>query len=547
VEAVVSSCRGCGTIIEPTENEVNQGVNDILEASLKDAVQHGEICPLCGHSKAQPVSHRKSVQFGLLLAVLLVGIGLAVAYRMHRNTERLAAAREVLKQIESSPQIRELLGVPVAIDGPIAGGTKQDETGWREFQLTIPLRGPKARGELRVSGGRESGPWKFTTLEVLVPQLKKRADLTTGRIVEYSPDAYQEVHTKEFSVPQYVLSNVPAPSWDGNFPCVYAVAESGPQLGSCAPPIPMSVASREAVDRFEIDLRRGNFILRQTDLMVNEAGFTLPLTRTYTAQDWVPPNRRHAFGLNANHSYDIAPLGTRNPYTEQYIVLENGDFLYFPRVSAGSGYADAIYRHSETGTSFYKATQQWTGNGWLTKLQDGSTIHFPESYNAANLAQGAATEMIDAGGNRTVLIRDGKRNLQEIRGPNGGSIRLLYDGSDRIVRAEDDRQNWTTYGYNSKGFLTDVVHSTGTARYYYYENDLLTWVRDENGRLLVHNSYDPDWIVEQTFGNGQTIHYSYDLSKNRKYAERVFVTLPDGSHRTIATSDSVSYIYQRMN
>jgi uncharacterized membrane protein YvbJ len=101
----MSNCRGCGTTLEPTEHEVNQGVNEILEASLQDAVKHGEICPLCGHSKAQPISHRKSVQFGLLVAVVAIGVALVFAYRMHRNTERDSAAEEALKQIESNPQI----------------------------------------------------------------------------------------------------------------------------------------------------------------------------------------------------------------------------------------------------------------------------------------------------------------------------------------------------------------------------------------------------------------------------------------------------------
>src|SRR4029077_3245041 len=209
--------------------------------------------------------------------------------------------------------------------------------------------------------------------------------------------------------------------------------------------IPMSPSSRASVDRFETDLRTGRFTMRQADLVVNEAGFDLPLTRSYSAQDWMPRNKSHAFGLGSNHAYDIAPNGTRNPYTEQYIILENSDFLYFPRVSAGTGYSDAIYRHSETDSSFYGATQQWDGTGWLTRLRDGSTIHFPESYNAKNLAQGAPTEMTDASGNKIELIRDPERNLQEIRGPNGVAVRFSYDNNDRIVRAEGNKGHWTTY------------------------------------------------------------------------------------------------------
>ena len=118
---------------------------------------------------------------------------------------------------------------------------------------------------------------------------------------------------------------------------------------------------------------------------------------------------------------------------------------------------------------------------------------------------------------------------------------------DRIVRAEDDQGRWTAYTYNTKGFLTDVVHSSGASRYYYYEDGLLTWVRDEEGHLLIHNSYYSDWLADQTLGNGQTIHYGYDLSKNGRYAERVLVTLPDGSVKSIKTLGSVSYIYKRMD
>jgi YD repeat-containing protein len=547
-EVRMSNCRGCGTVLDPTDQEVNQGVNEILEASLQDAITHGEICPLCGHSKAEPVSHRKTVQFALLLALLILAGGLAIAYRMNRNTERQGGVEQALKQIESDPQVSTLLGAPITIQGQVAGQVKHDETGWRELQLTFSVHGSKTSGIVRVSGGRENGPWKFTTLEVLLPQLQKKADLITGKIVVYSPDAYQEVHTEAFIESETVLSSAPAPSWDGDFPCVYAVAgdQNAPQLGTCATPMPMSPASRQIVDRFETDLRRGAFVLRQSDLAVNEAGFDLPLTRTYAAQDWLPQNRNHAFGRNTNHPYDIAPLGTRNPYTEQTIVLENGDFIYFPRVSKGTGYSDAIYRHSETGGAFYRATQQWNGNGWITKLQDGSTILFPESYNARNLAQGAPIEMTDAAGNKIELQRDGKRNLQEIHGPNPGFIKFAYDGENRIVRADDDRGNWTTYAYNTKGFLTDVTHSDGTARYYFYENELLTWVRDEKARPLLHNYYDSAWLEMQDFGNGNIVRYRYELSRNGKYAETVFVTMPDGSVKTIKPSGSVSYIYKRM-
>ena len=265
------SCQGCGTVLDPTQDEVNQAVDNVLVASLKDAKKHGEICPLCGHSQAQPLSHRISVQFGLLLALTLMAAVTTVAYYTYRHTERQTAALEALRQIESNSVVTQLLGSPISIQGKISGLVRQDETGWHEVKLSIPIGGPKGQGTLRISGGRETGPWKFTTLEVLLPKLQKKADLITGRIVEYNPDAYVDTHTEAAGTPEYVSTDVPPPHWGGDFPCVYAVANvaSAPQIGGCATPVPMSKASSTPVDRFETDLRRGE-IHPATDRFVHQ-------------------------------------------------------------------------------------------------------------------------------------------------------------------------------------------------------------------------------------------------------------------------------------
>lgn len=546
----MSNCVGCGSAVDPTTEEANQAVNDVLVASLKDAQKHGEICPLCGHSQAQPVSQRKTVLFGMLALLLIIAIAIAITNFQYRNTERRAVAQEALKQLEPDALITQYLGRPISVQGDIVGAVRHDETGWQEAKLTIPVRGPDGNGTIQVSGGRETGPWQFTTLQLFVPQLQKKADLITGKVADFAPGDYVDMHTEAAATPEYVNADVPPPSWDGNYPCVYASASvtAAPQFGNCVTRVPMSKESKNPVDRFETDLRTGKFILRQTDLSVSEAGLEIPLTRTYASNAWIPRNKSQAFGINATHPYDIAPLGTRNPYTEQYIVLEDDNFLYFPRVSKGTGYSDAVYRQSEAGNSFYKALQQWDGNGWLTTLQDGSTIRFPESYSAKNMAQGAPIEMTDSKGNKIELVRDGKRNLQEIRGPGGESIKLSYDDSDRIMRAETSAGLWTHYTYDNSGFLSDVAHSDGTARHYSYDGGLLQYVRDEKDRVLVHNFYDyqSGGLTRQEYGSGAAVSYQYIPSFNRKYAQQATVTLPDGSVKTVETRNSVSELYKNM-
>ena len=200
-------------------------------------------------------------------------------------------------------------------------------------------------------------------------------DLVSGRVVEYDPNAYVDVHTQTAAAPEYVNTVAAEPRFDGDFPCVFASVSGSnvvPQLGKCA----MPTEHAGAIDRFEVDLRNGNFVMRQSDLYLNDV-FEVPLTRSYRSLDWVSANPVHAFRRNANHPFDIAPIGTRNPYTYQMIVLEDGDFLYFDRVSKGTGYADSVFQHTETSTRFYKATTSWNGNGWTTRLADGSEIRFP--------------------------------------------------------------------------------------------------------------------------------------------------------------------------
>jgi YD repeat-containing protein len=247
----------------------------------------------------------------------------------------------------------------------------------------------------------------------------------------------------------------------------------------------------------------------------------------------------HAFGRNSNHPFDIAPLGSRNPYTYQMIVLEDGDFLYFGRTSKGTGYADAVYQHTETSTPFYGATQSWNGNGWTTRLADGSEIRFPESYNAKNMAQGAPTEMIDGKGNRLELHRDPQRNLQEIRTPHGHWIRFSYDDLSRIKRAEDDAGHWAQYEYNVNGMLETATLSSGRQRHYEYDGALMTRITDEGGHLLLRNWYESKVVMRQQFGNGGTYSFNYDWASGSYYPEKVTVVLPDQTGRDVRIADAV--------
>jgi YD repeat-containing protein len=420
------NCRGCGADIEPSEEQANLAVDQVLQASIHNAEKRGGVCPLCGHSKDIPAKRRPPVLILLLIACLI----LAFYFENAKVTHQKAAADEAEARLEAQAQL-----------------------------------------------------------------------------------------------------NVPAARIDPTYPCVDAVVGSAgvaPHLGACA----LAAEPAAPVDRFESDLRYGRFVLRETDLALHD-DFEAPLTRTYSSQGGMHPNPVHAFGMNSNHPFDIAPVGSRNPYTFQMIALEDGDFVYFDRISKGVGYADAVYRHSETATRFYKATQRWNGDGWRTKLADGSEIIFPDSYSATNMAQGAPTEMRNSRGEKLELMRDGQRNLQEILTPHGHWIKFQYDGQSRVTVAADDAGNWAKYAYTADGMLESVALSLGKERHYTYDGVQMSEVKDEKGRILVSNLYAYGELVGQKFSDGSIYSYSYTRSPDRRYVEVAHITLPDHSTRDV--------------
>jgi YD repeat-containing protein len=538
-----TSCAECGVEIDPSQTEVNAAVDQILETSLKDAEKKAGVCPLCGHSKEIPYSHRKSVQFGILVSVLTITAIIAGTLYESRQTVRADAVNEAVRRLNLSSDLLQLIGEPITVSGKVEGAVTEDETGWREANLRIPVRGSSGTGTAHVVGGRGTGPWTFSTLEVEIQGEHKIVNLVTGKIVSAEPGAYVDVHTQVAAQAEFTLSTSP-PRIPEEFPCVLAAEEAGlpGPVTNCAMPIPLMQS--QPVHQMEVDLRYGQFILRETDLFLDDT-FKVPLTRTYNSGDWIHPNRVHALGKNWNHPYDIAPLGSRNPYTFLMIALEDSEFLYFDRISKGTGYADAVYQHTETSGTFYQAILKWNGNGWTVTLSDGGQIIFPESYNATNMAQGAPTAMLDADGQELTFVRDPARNLLELRTPHDDFIKFKNDTSGRIVEAVDHEGNSARYAYSADGMLTDVVLSTGSERHFTYVGSLMTWIKDEGGRTIVHNSYQQGRLERQDFADGTTYLYSYKLSSNGRSIEAATVAFPDGTRKEIAVAQFVPEYVKR--
>jgi YD repeat-containing protein len=290
------------------------------------------------------------------------------------------------------------------------------------------------------------------------------------------------------------------------------------------------------IDEFQVDLNRGRFFLRQTDLFVPDS-MPLSLTRTYRVWD----NFLRAFGVGANHPYDICPtIAARSSFAHMDLNLEDDRRIRFPRISSGTGYADAVFRHDETSSEFYGAQIAWNGDGWTLDFTDHRKFFFPEASNAKNYAQGAATEMRDEQGRHILLKRDKVRNLAELVSPGGHSITFKYDGQDRIVEAWDDAGNIRKYSYGANEHLETVsdgahlLYRFGYQRFSQppgWDPYFMTSVSNGRGTELLRNWYGSHTrVVKQKLADGRVYEYDYLFDRSYDVVETT-VTLPNGTKK----------------
>jgi YD repeat-containing protein len=331
------------------------------------------------------------------------------------------------------------------------------------------------------------------------------------------------------------------PVWNGSHPYLvlsqvdlqFAPASFRSSIREIAP----TLRHDSLVNEFQVDLHSGMFVLRQTDLFISDA-IPLSLTRTYRVWD----SDNMAFGVGTNHPYDICPTGTRSPYTYMDLNLEDGQQVRFRRISKGTGFANAVYRHDETSSEFYGAQIAWNGNGWTLGLHDGRHIIFPESYDATNRAQGAPVKMLDAHGHGIQVKRDKKRNVERLISASGHTITFKYDRAGRIIEAMDDSGNVRNYSYNSSGHLESVADASHLLYRFAYEQllqspgydpYLLTEVVDGRGKVLLQNAYAVGGrISEQRLADGQVYRYDYLLDKKYEILETT-VSGPRGKKKFI--------------
>jgi len=348
---------------------------------------------------------------------------------------------------------------------------------------------------------------------------------------------FEEKHRQAPTTPVIVRRDSPA-AGTGRYPCFIARpftkatgAGNSAEIGECLP----DMYGERETNEVEVDLRSGALMTRETDLLVADT-IPLALTRCYRLWD----DRSRAFGIGSNHSFDLLPVGSRQPYTYIDLIFADGNRIHLDRISQGSGYADAVYEHTATATRFRNSRFAWNGNGWNLTFTDGSVYRFPEAFAATRSAEAALIGIRDARGREVRFDRDRRRNLGRLTGPGGRYLVFEHDAGDRVTRLTDDQGRVAKYAYDAGGRLAAVTMSDQRVIRYFYERTSLVSVRDTEDRSLLEVGYALDRVARIRLADGKEWRFSFVFTADRPNdAVEVSVQAPDGAVTRIDRRGSV--------
>lgn len=115
----------------------------------------------------------------LTMVVLIATFVAAIILIVFGALKSSDAYKTAVTRAKADPQVIEALGTPIEEGMFVSGKTNVDGSSG-EADLTIPLRGPKAKAKLYVVATKRAGRWTYSTLEAEIDGRDERINLLAG-------------------------------------------------------------------------------------------------------------------------------------------------------------------------------------------------------------------------------------------------------------------------------------------------------------------------------------------------------------------------------
>lgn len=287
--------------------------------------------------------------------------------------------------------------------------------------------------------------------------------------------------------------------------------------------------SYSGLHRGYIDLSSGLYVREDEDIILSKAPAFI-WRRAYLSRDRVA---RH-FGIGTTHNAEWYLMGDVRNLTRVQLIRENGARITFDRTSRGWSYANAMFIHNETATSFYGARLGWVGQGWALRFANGVLAMFKSCDTPDNPCSLISARDLDG---RVVRFNRDKGGVLRTIDAGTQRITFQYDDRKRIVRAVHGSQQ-ALYSYDERGRLVRATVGATTRSFRYGSRDEMIAIEEPN--RSIENTYNADLrVVQQVVRRpgrpDNVLSFAYTVHDGK--VDETTVTRRDGSRRTYRWND----------
>ena len=112
----------------------------------------------------------------LLVIILFAAFAGTIFYGVTSMLSDSQAYQDAFEKARTNELVIERLGEPLEPNG-IMGGNINYRNGYGEANISIPVKGPKGEGTIRVEGGGVDDTWSYDKMEVYLPETDEIIDL----------------------------------------------------------------------------------------------------------------------------------------------------------------------------------------------------------------------------------------------------------------------------------------------------------------------------------------------------------------------------------